>query len=325
MNQVARTTRQTTAPALREEHIDRISAAAEASHSPATLRNYAAAWDRFLQWTDREGLVPLPAAPETVAAYLAERAEGLSVASVRMDAAAIRHGHGEAGHANPCAGPGVRRVLRGLTRTAAAKGRAPVQAAPLTLADLAAITATAERRRTGPSGRTETRGRAVSRGRVDVALVAVMRDAMLRRSEAAAIRWADVKLRRDGSARVTVRRSKTDQTGEGAVLYIGKAAAAALRAIQPGDAFTGARRVFGLKSGRSVCNRIRSAARGARLTGNYSGHSPRVGMAVDLAASGVGLPALQVAGRWKSPTMPGRYAAGELAARGAVARFHGEG
>ena len=317
--------RTTAAPALRPEHVRRVIDAAEAAHSPATLRNYRAAWGRFHEWTDREGLDLLPADPGTVAAYLAERAETLSVASVRMDASAIRHAHAEAGHANPCATTGVRRVLRGLTRTAARQGRTPSQVTPMSAADLAAIRATAERRRVGPSGRSESRGRAFKRARVDVALIATMRDGMLRRSEAAALRWADVAFRADGSARVTVRRSKSDQEGEGAVLYIGKAAATALQVIRPRDAFTGARPIFGIRSGRSVSNRIRAAAKAARLDGNYSGHSPRVGMAVDLAAAGVGLPALQVAGRWASPAMPGRYAAAELASRGAVARFHGEG
>ncbi|MCY4645668.1 MAG: hypothetical protein OXE73_02100 [Gammaproteobacteria bacterium] len=59
----------------------------------------------------------MPAAPETVAAYLAWRAdEGLSPASLRMDRAAIRYHHTEAGQATPADSDGVRRVLRGLTR-----------------------------------------------------------------------------------------------------------------------------------------------------------------------------------------------------------------
>ena len=66
-------------PALREQHVHRIAEAAEASHSPSTLRNYRAAWDRFAAWCDREGLASLPAAPETVAAYLAERAGQRSI------------------------------------------------------------------------------------------------------------------------------------------------------------------------------------------------------------------------------------------------------
>ena len=66
-------------------------------------------------------------------------------------------------------------------------------------------------------------------------------------------------------------------------------------------------------------------ARAAGLGSGFSGHSPRVGMAHDLTAAGVGLAALMVAGRWKSERMPAHYARGEAARRGAVARFHGEG
>jgi site-specific recombinase XerD len=64
----------------------------------------------------------------------------------------------------------------------------------------------------------------------------------------------------------------------------------------------------------------------AKLAGldpaGVSGHSARVGMAQDLAASGAELPAIMTAGRWRSPTMPARYAERTLAGRGAVARFY---
>ena len=73
-----------------------------------------------------------------------------------------------------------------------------------------AIRATAAGPRAGPTGRTESPETARIRGAVDVALASVMRDAMLRRSEAAALEWADVELRPDGSGRLTIRRSKTD-------------------------------------------------------------------------------------------------------------------
>ena len=55
------------------------------------------------------------------------------------------------------------------------------------------------------------------RGRVDVALGRLMFDALLRRSKVAALTWADVVTETDGSGWVTVRHSKTDQTGEDAV------------------------------------------------------------------------------------------------------------
>ena len=177
--------------------------------------------------------------------------------------------------------------------------------------------------RAGPTGRTESPEAARNRGAVDVALASVMRDAMLRRSEAAALEWADVELRPDGSGRLRVRRSKTDQQGEGAVQYLGKGTAAAVREIRPGNPDPDAR-VFGLRSGRSVARRLAAMARAAGLEGAFSGHSARVGMARDLVASGASVAAVQIAGRWKSPRMPAHYARGELAARGAVARFHGE-
>ena len=96
-----------------------------------------------------------------MAAYVAERADdGLSPASLRMDRAAIRHHHTDAGHANPADNEGVRRVLRGLTRRAAREGRTPRQAAALTQDGLAAIRETAQQRRTGPGGRTERASKA---------------------------------------------------------------------------------------------------------------------------------------------------------------------
>ena len=139
----------------------------------------------------------------------------------------------------------------------------------------------------------------------------------------AAIEWADVELRPDGSGRLTIRRSKTDQAGEGAVQYLGKGTAAALREIRPENPDPDAR-VFGLRSGRSVARRLAAMARDAGLEGAFSGHSARVGMARDLVASGASVVAVQIAGRWASARMPAHYARGELAARGAVARFYGE-
>ena len=66
-------------------------------------------------------------------------------------------------------------------------------------------------------------------------------------------------------------------------------------------------------------------ARAAGLGEGFSGHSPRIGMAQDLTAAGVGLPALMVAGRWKSERMPAYYSRAQSAGRGAVANFYGNG
>ena len=52
-----------------------------------------------------------------------------------------------------------------------------------------------------------------------------------------------------------------------------------------------------------------------------SGHSARVGMAQDLTAHGIELPAIMQAGRWKSSRMPARYGEKLAAGRNAVAQL----
>jgi len=293
------------APSLRPEHMERIAAAAAEVLSANTRRAYATAWRAWVAWCAAEGVEPMPAQPILVAAYLAERE------------------HGSRGAPSPAVHPGVRRVLRGIARRQASEGRTPQQAAALTTEALAAIRATAHRPRTGPGGRTESAERARRRGDMDVAIVTVMRDAMLRRSEAAALTWSDVECLPDGTGRLTVRRSKADQAGVGAELFLGQDATAALERIRP-ESPAPKSPVFGGLGGRAIADRIRKAARAAGLEGEFSGHSPRIGMARDLAASGASTTALMMAGRWHSERMPALYARGELAGRGPVARYYGD-
>lgn len=296
---------------------DRIRAAIRSSRSPNTRRAYASQWKHFTAWAATREHPALPAAPEVVAAYLADRAaDGIRPDTLKQACAAIGQAHREAGHVNPCASEGVRRTLAGLVRE---MGCAPRQAAGLTENDLSAICATAHHPRDIGRGRKETAATADRRATVDVALVRTMRDGLLRRSEAAAITWADIATEPDGSGRVTIRRSKTDQESEGAVLYLAQPTMQALAAIRndaPDDA-----RVFSL-SAAQIARRIASAARAAGLAGRFSGHSARVGMAQDLARAGTELPALMQAGRWESPTMPAAYTRNEQAGRGAVARYY---
>ena len=309
---------------LADRHIAAIAEAVERSRRPATRRAYAGAWTRFREWAAGEGLEALPAEPLTVAAYLTHRAAaGLSMSTLAMDRKAISHRHRMAGFPTPTATEGVRQTYAGLRNRLAEEGRGePRQARGLTAEALAAIRRTAHLPRSGPTGRTESPGCARRRGDEDIAIASVMRDALLRRSEAAALRWESVKFVADGSARLTVGRSKTSVAP--VVLYVGPEAAAALRKIRPAGA-GGRERVFGLRSGRAISNRVAAMAVAAGLGEGFSGHSPRVGMAQDLTAAGAGLAAIMVAGRWKSERMPAYYSRAEEAGRGAVARFYGGG
>ena len=69
---------------------------------------------------------------------------------------------------------------------------------------------------------------------------------------------------------------------------------------------------------RSIIQRRASAA---GVTGRVSGHSLRVGSAQSLVAAGASTAELMQAGRWTDERTATRYAANELAANGAVARY----
>ena len=301
----------------------RIRAALGSSTSANTRRAYDQAWRRFVAWTEARGVVALPATPELAAAFLAALAEeGKSVATLRLQKAALAKVHRSSGHQDPTDNEGVKRVMAGIAR---ANGRPQRQAKPLTETALAAVKATAKlpRKHQGRARRGESARDAERRGRVDVALLSVLRDGLLRRSEAAELRWGDLELQEDGVALLHIRRSKTDPEAEGAVLYVGQAAAQALQAIMPEDAgvVDPAALVFGL-SASQIGRRIDAAAKAAGLGEGFTGHSGRVGMAQDLVASGVELPELMTAGRWKSSRMPARYTERQTAGRGAVARYY---
>ena len=296
----------------------------DSSVSDNTRVMYNSAWSSFEIWAQARGALAMPASPPLVAAYLAWLAEErrLSVATIRLHKGALAAIHKAAGHPDPADNEGVRRIMQGIAR---AHGKAQRQAKPLTAEALAAVKATARRRRPLEDGkRQESAERASWRGRVDLALLSILRDGLLRRSEAAALTWGDVEFRDNGSALLQLRRSKTDQEAEGVTLYIGTEASQALQAIRPAqELLDPATPVFGMST-RHIGNRVRAAAKAAGLGEGYTGHSGRVGMAQDLVKSGVELPALMTAGRWKSSKMPARYTERQAADRGAVARYYQE-
>ena len=82
---------------------------------------------------------PLPAAPEAVAAYLAELArDGKSVSTVKSALAAVQHYHREAGHPIDRSDRAIASVMAGIVRTASRPIR---RAAALELAGLRALIA----------------------------------------------------------------------------------------------------------------------------------------------------------------------------------------
>jgi len=163
----------------------------------------------------------------------------------------------------------------------------------------------------------------------DVALLCTGYDTGARRSELVALDVGDVEWASDGSGRVAIRRSKTDQGGEGAVLYIGPDTARAITrwlntrpAPLPHDAplFVSVhhRRLDGGDVARILKRRAAAAGFDADL---FSGHSPRIGLTHDMVAANMELGAIMAQGRWRSPAMVCRYTKRLNAGRSASAQL----
>ena len=99
----------------------------------------------------------------------------------------------------------------------------------------------------------------------DAAPLRTMSDALLRASEVAAIGTSDVEREGDGSGRLAIRRSKTDQEAEGAVAYLTPATMTAL------DNWLRAAAAAWSSSGRYEGPAFRRVTRSGAVSGHGSG------------------------------------------------------
>ena len=119
--------------------LDQAKAYARRALSPATLRAYAHDWTHFSTWCRAAGLSPVPAAPQTVPAYLAALAPAYSRSALERRLAAIGHRHKLLGHHWILGHPAIRSTLHGIFRTHPTTHR---RAAALTSAEVKKLVAT---------------------------------------------------------------------------------------------------------------------------------------------------------------------------------------
>ena len=99
--------------------------------APETARLYAADWAAFTAWCRAAGHVPLPAAPATVAAYLADIAPALSPGTLARRRAAIAYQHRRHGLPPPTRDRMVREALQAARQRASGPRRPPPNVAQL--------------------------------------------------------------------------------------------------------------------------------------------------------------------------------------------------
>ena len=289
-------------------------------------------WEAFIRFCEPRALLPLPASPDTVASFIDFcRVAGKKPATIDRHLTTIALAHRVARLENPCTEEAVQLALKGLRNTVSTRQR---QARGLGWAEIERFLKSAG------SSLPATRERA---------LLCVAYDTMARRSELVALDLDDFDFLPDGTGRVLIRRSKTDQVGEGNTAYLSRATVLHLKAwldevrITEGAVF---RRVIGrgtataTPDGRGrIGGRLDAGAvaaafkRVAKWIGlppgevtQVSGHSIRVGATQDLLALNIDLASVMQAGRWKTNRMPMRYGEHVLAARGGMARAaHAQG
>jgi site-specific recombinase XerD len=275
------------APSI-ERELESAARYAASALAPATRRAYEHDWRVFADWCAARGLQPMPAAPATVAAFLAAEADReFRPVTIGKRAAAIAAAHRSQDEPNPCDSAAVAAVLAGIRRQ---HGLRPLRKAqPLELEPLARLV-----------------------DPIDTATLTGLRDralllgfaAALRRSELVALDVEDLHFDAARGLLVTVRRSKADQEQEGAQVAVpyaqdpDRCAVRALRryldaaGIHHGPVFRQLRRGDKLTdqrlSDQSVALIVKRRAIAAGVPpALLSGHSLRAGYATAAAAAGV--------------------------------------
>lgn len=274
---------------------------AAASKASATVRAYRSDFEIFRAWCDARGCEHMPADPRTVCAFLASQAEdGSAMATLTRRVAAIRYAHKLAGHEPPTSAEIVKATLSGIKRTHG-PNRPKRRKAP----------ATAERIRAMIEGIADD----TLAGLRDRALLLLGFAGAFRRSELVALTVEDLEETPEGF-RVMIRKSKTDQDGEGQTIAIVRGGTAcpvrAVRAwqsaagIESGPLFRaipkGGKRV--LPEALSDCTVARIVKRYAEAAGldpeAFAGHSLRAGFLTSAAGRGASIFKMMDVSRHKS-------------------------
>lgn len=169
--------------------------------STSTRRGYKRDWQQYCYWCSSHNIDPLPARYETIVLYITHLANEHRVSTISRSMTAISQAHKLSGFPSPCAAPIVSEALKGIKKKLGVNQK---RAKPLVWVDLKKVID-----QTPPT----------FLGRRDGALLLLGWAGALRRSEVVAIDYEDIEFRPEGMA-ITIRRSKTDQEGEGYVLGI---------------------------------------------------------------------------------------------------------
>lgn len=270
-----------------------------------TRKAYRADWADFASWCAKYRREPLPARPDTVAYYLADKSAHLKVSTLQRRLATISEAHRAAGYESPNHQPQVRLVWQGIRRE---KGIAQEHKKPALTKHIRLMVARLPETLLGARDR---------------ALLLLGFSGAMRRSELVGLEVSDVAQADEGLV-VMIQKSKTDQVREGRKVGIPfgtnpetcpvRALHAWLEAagIEAGPLFRPVNRHGHVQekrlSDRAVAEVVKRSLKAAgKSARGYSGHSLRAGLVTQAAIAGASERSIQDQSGHRSLAVMRRY------------------
>lgn len=282
--------------------IDNLLASFDGAFSQNTIRAYRSDWIHYECWCEQRGLTTLPATADNLAAYIKDMSVTLKAATIRRRIDSLSSIFTLSKNPNPTHEPEVILAIKRMHRQL---GRTQKQAEPLTREYL---------------DKMKTRCRNSAKGLRDKLILQLGYETMRRRAELCRLRLEDVRKMPKGKYALLLRFSKTDQYGEGTWIPISETL---YTLIQRWKKRIGEEEGYILRSvskdGKvgeslrpdSIVPILVDLQHRARLRDlpRFSGHSMRVGAALDLLEKGVPLEKIMLRGGWSTKSTTLRYLA----------------
>ena len=280
----------------------------EGAYAPATIRAFKADFNTFIAYCGEHQTTPLPAHPATVSSYIDQLNSGkFTSAYIRRILVSISTIHKLNRLEDPTKDCDVQLAMHRMHRKL---GRSSKQVAGINKDTMNKMLQSTDN---------------TLRGIRDKALLLVAYDTLCRRGEIVNLLAEDIKVAQskcgfNNQISIKLRKSKTDQNGQGKWLHLSEQASLALQEwLTSADIYEGL--IFrGIDRGNKVskklgCGQIariyKQLAKKANLDEasikGISGHSMRVGAAQDLLREGVSLANIMNRGRWSKTDTVMRY------------------
>lgn len=286
---------------IKDTMIDEIFERFDGAFAENTIRAYRYDFEQYSKWCAGKNLKPIPANADSLAMYVDELSHTCKSATIRRRVNSLGTIFTLSKNEDPTKDPEVILVLKRMHRRI---GRYQKQATPLRRDHLELLLTNCS---------DDLKG---LRNRV---LLQLGYETMRRRSELCAFRFEDLEIRHDSRPLLRLRKSKADQESIGRVIAISRELGIL---IETWKEKTGATKGFILRAVNKhgsvssqlspgsipiILNCLRNSITNANTGNSFSGHSLRVGAALDLLIKGETLERIMIKGGWKSRDSAIRY------------------